>query len=250
MKKMIICLFIFLISFYGFAQISVNIVKEAVTSFIHHVQMLEHMAEQVSQANQMVQYQIQSLESLSQGDFEGIVEAVNYQAQSIGEFSNIVNDLDYLKEFEVLKQLLDSNDFNAFALDVQCLSDSVYASSDFLSKTLDLIENTEYRIERQQKIQSLSQNTNSIVGQLQLQQQSIALLQGELSDIVTASAALNNAIGTQEKAEKLKKEFDEKTANQVLDGDNSKMEEIFNLDVTEKEYYDLIFGINLVHDDE
>ena len=239
-------LFINLIQGFSYTIVPVGVVTDSaateqtrIQEFIDRVQMLQNMVEQIQQTNSMIQNQVRALESLSEGDFEGFYAAFDYQTKVIGQFNDIVSGFDYLKEIEALDELLSTEEFDAFKVDVSCLAESFDASNDFLQSTLDLVQNTSYRIDQQKKLGGKARETESLVGQLQLTNQSLGLLSNELSDILVTSIALNNAILTEEKNKEIKEKISEQRSKEIFYSDYG---DFFESEVSDEEFSDAVFG--------
>jgi len=242
-----LCLFhSFSQSIAGFSA-GVNILSDSssttmtrIQEFMDRIRMIQEAVNQVKNTYDVLQAQLQAIESLGKGDLDGFSQAISYEQQSISKFNKMINGFDHLKEIDSLKTLLDSEDFNAFKVDVQCLDDAARTSGEFLQDSIGLIKNSADRIADQTNIQERSKTTSSITGQLQLQQQSMNNLSGELEDILISASALNNATLTQQRNDQIKGEILKKRADQILLSEDLS---IYDAHVTDQEYENKLFNI-------
>lgn len=220
-------------------QDSPDTMKTRIQDFMHQIEMAEKTVEQLRLATVMIENQVRTIESLSEGDFEHFAEAFTYQTNSIMQFSELIDGFDYLGELEDFQAILESEEFDVFRTDVRCLSDSMRSSNNLLQKTLSLVKNTEYRLERQKDIRELSQSTSSVTGQLQLTNESLGLLSSELQDILIASVAMNNMVATEEKNTEIKQELKKRYAEEFFDSNDTSA---FESEVSDDQYIRAIFG--------
>jgi hypothetical protein len=246
MKNIFIIFFLVLSVGSLFSQTSVAVVADSpatiiaqINQFISSVRMIEEAVNQVKNTYDVLQAQLKAIESLSQGNLDGISQAISYEEQSISNFNHLINGFDYLKQIDDLDKLLDSPDFNVFKANVSCLDDSMQASGEFLKSSVSLIKNSQKRIEAQKNIQTLSGETQSITGQLQLQQESLSLLAGELEDVITSSAALNNSVLTQQKNDEVKSKLQKRIADQIKFSTDTS---VFKSKVSDSDYNDALFN--------
>jgi hypothetical protein len=254
LKKIIISFLFLLIGYIGFSQVVVQPVtvvteslatlRDRIEQFNDRVIMIRNLVNQVQLLNSIVQNQIRSVEQLKEGDWQGIVYAYSYQAESIRDFSDFLDNLDYFDDIQFLQDIMRNDEYNAFHTDISCLADSMYATNSFLFKTLNLVNNTEYRLRRYQTIQEQSQSSDSLIEQLQLNNQSLGLLSQEIGDVLLASTALNAAIATEMANEQIKNEIQQQQATAIIHTDEDN--DIYESDVSMLEFKNALLGYHVV----
>lgn len=248
MNKWLFGLVLCIIAPFSFAQTAsvVKVVEDSSATFFSRIddfqnqlKMINEAIKQAELASQTLETQLHAIESLSQGDLDGFADALLYQQQTVSYFNDLVNGFDYLKQIEDLKAVLDSPEYSAFALDVKCLDDSMRSSGDFLLQSVNLVKNTKDRMVQQENIYNTSKKTDSITGQLQLQQETLRLLSYEIQDMLIASTALNNAMYTEQQNAEIKAKYQKKAADKIYyDKDTS----IFKSEVSDEEYEKALFN--------
>ena len=207
MKKIILSMLFFMCVFLpGYSQELVAVVSDSLSTLEYQIQSGINLVNQLQTASSMVQAQIKTFESLSQGDFDGFVEAFSYQTQVVGQFNNFVDGFGNYTQFEELQNYIDSDSYINFRQQTEDLENLMSDSNQFLLSTNSLVKNTAYRLEKSEDLASLSQYTDSTTGQLQLVNENLALLSQELSDVLIATVAANNVLATQMEIDRLKEE--------------------------------------------
>jgi hypothetical protein len=233
MKKMFL-LFMVFISMNAFSQglTGVKIIDDSeltksyqINDFVNQLKFLKQTVEEVRLATDTLNTQMRAIESLSQGDLDGFLDYFEYQSRAIGQFSDLVDNMDYLEEIDSLKVLLDSDDFNAFKVNLDSLKKSMRSSNNFLRKTNSLVKNAQERSQRQEKIFQDAGKKDSITGQLQLQSESLSLLSGNIQDLIISSTALNNALVTWQEAAEINEKIRQEMAEEVFYGDDDSVYE-------------------------
>jgi hypothetical protein len=117
-----------------------------------------------------------AVESLAEGDWQGFLDFVAYSADTVGYFGDTLESLNaFYPE--------DGEPFSAeFLNSVNATEAYTQSASIVLETSTMMYENMVARMERSQEIAETSQVTQSVVGQLQLAQQQLGLMQSTLND--------------------------------------------------------------------
>ncbi len=195
----------FFVSFNVLAQLAVAIAKDSVPTIIHRIQEAQNWIDtttnaltQIKHASDMVRTQTKAIEMLSDGDWESVVKAFEYEAQSLNSFTDFVNGMEFMKDLDIdsINAYLDSDKWEEFKDAAGQVSEAMSLSADAMWATADLVDNSEYRMTASRQINNLSQRTESVTGQLQMFNQQVSLLQAELSDIKQVGIAQNQFLAT------------------------------------------------------
>ncbi len=201
--KVFIAVFIFTISFgiWGQGISSVAVVSDSTSTIIHDIQDIMQAIQTVSNTletvkglSNMIQNQIKSVESLSSGTFDGLVQAWDYQVESLGNFSSVLEQADALP---YMSKITESESYMSTKDSVKNLQKALKQDSNLLHATQATVRNAKQRADSFKNIQSASQNTQSTVAQLQLTTEAIGLVQGQLADVNSNLVALNMSVQTQ-----------------------------------------------------
>jgi len=155
-------------------------------------------------AQEIYQGQLQTLQSLGQGDWQGILDAMGYETQAINTYSSAVQNLPTAAQILGIQRLAQEKGYQQAALQAQNLARSFDAADQALLSTNSLIQDTKYREQEAAKI--MTNAAQQKPGSIQLAQdriEQLQLIQDELSDTNMALGSFQNYLTVQEQNQKL-----------------------------------------------
>lgn len=132
--------------------------------------------------------------ALSSADWDALVRATTYQAQAFGYFSNAAATLP-----EAFISLQTNEEYRTFASASSDLAQSAYQADDLMRATDTLLKNTGRRMEMWGRLQESSQDSDSLIAQLQIMNNGLALLGGQIADLQGQAYAADSFAATLEK---------------------------------------------------
>lgn len=225
MKRILaIVIFLMTVNVWGQGVSSVAVVSDSTQTLIHNIQDVMNAIQTVSNTletvkglSSMLQNQIKSFESLSNGTFDGLVQAWDYQVESLGNFSSVLDQADALPG---LRKITDSESYLNTKDSVKNLQKALRQDSNLLHATQATVKNAQQRAESFKNIQSASKNTQSTVAQLQLTNEAIGLVQGQLADVNSNLVALNMSVQTNNDAMAAQNEINQRMGKEFATGED------------------------------
>jgi len=153
----------------------------------HHFETLGKLVQQLRQAVRTTTATMKMIEQLKQGDWKGIVRAAQHGADTVSGFSSFLDDMPDMTKIRVADETIidtGSKKFKNLKETTEEINETTRMTADALWSVNELIDNSKMRIEHTKRLIRMSQETDSIVGQAQIFNQGLGLLQGEISDIV------------------------------------------------------------------
>jgi len=155
-------------------------------------------------AQEIYKSELQTLQSLGQGDWQGILDAMAYETQAINTYSDAVQNLPTAAQILGVEKLAQDKGYQEAALQAQNLARSFDAADQALLSTNSLIQDTKYREQEAAKI--MANAAQQKPGSIQLAQdriEQLQLIQDELSDTNMAIGSFQNYLTVQEQNQKL-----------------------------------------------
>ena len=169
------------------------------------IQELEDLAQQIQNgiqtlraADEMVEYQIQALQQLSQGTWQGFVNAWDYETGALNNFAYLSSQIAPLSD----------------AVDMATFMKTWSAATTIVHSTDNLIKNTQMREALWQQTTASAQTSNGLLSQLQAANQALGLLGGEVQDIHMALGAWKQYFVTRQEIE----DTEAQQVREVIDG--------------------------------
>lgn len=137
----------------------------------------------------IIQNQVQALQSLGQGDWQGFVQAVNYETEAIATVNSAFQQLPQLNGLDSsIASYTQGTDYKTASQALSNLAQNWANFDNVVQQTNGTIQDMKYRAKLEQGIMSQSEANNqngrgSVVTQLQLTTQQLGLLQGTLGDM-------------------------------------------------------------------
>jgi len=141
---------------------------------------------------QAMQAQVQALQSLSQGDWEGFVQAVDYETQAIGTVNAAWQSLPDMKAISPeLATYVGSSDYQTASTTIGNLATNWANFDNVVQQTNGTIQDMKYRAQMAGRImeESKEPQNDSPVSQLQLTTQELGLVEGDLQDMEDTTLA-------------------------------------------------------------
>ena len=140
--------------------------------------------------------------ALSESDWAALVRATTYQAQAFGYFSNTAAKLP-----EAFVSLQTNEEYRTFASASRDLAQSAYEADNLMRATDTLLQNTGRRMEMWGRLQESSQDSDSLIAQLQIMNNGLALLGGQIGDLQGQAYAADSFAATLEKQRLIEEEL-------------------------------------------
>jgi conjugal transfer/entry exclusion protein len=242
-KKFCLFLFVLFISSLAniYSQTLVEIITDSATTvtnqlldYVEQVQQVSSMVEEVILLTEVVENQILAMESLAEGDFDGVVEFFAYEAETMAKFSSVMDGLTEIKAFS---DFTSSDSYETLSNTSDEMRDALKATSNVLYETQDLIDDTQYRLEKSEDLFNLSKSSTTSLEQVQIMNQQMSLLQGQLSDLTKCAVATAQETAVYADAEQLAKYQEEKESETFFETEFS-YESIY----TNTDYENAVFG--------
>lgn len=244
MKKLSLVFFLATAVGIGGQSQVVTILKDSAETVGHRIEqitntmtLISNTAQELKYALQIVENQARMIRSLGEGDWDGIVDAFEYAARSFDSFERLVEGTEYFKKFDSIAKHLNSENFQNLQKVSSSLSESMRAASDLLWETDYLVDMSKMRFAQSRRISALSKASDSFVTQVQLTNQQLSLVQGEINDLVKLSLAQNSYLAAQANEEDLQDEIADEINEQFFSGKSG-----YQKKYTKKDYYDAIYG--------
>ena len=156
-------------------------------------QRLAQMIQQAQALNQLAQSQAAAIESLNEGDLDGIGDAIGYQLDAFVDYSVFMGELD--DTFLALGRedlAADASLAEQQQRSLELASASIQMQQ-VLGQTRRMMNTAQWRYETMGHLLGLSTGNQSITSQLQTNNQAMNLMQGQLSDITAVLIAIASA---------------------------------------------------------
>lgn len=182
-------------------------------------------AQEAVYAFQALQQQAQALKSLSSGNWQGFVSAVNEEAQAMGTIDAAWKALPSLGQLKQISQFVASSSYATANQAVGDLAANWANFNNVVEDTDMTARDFSYRAQLEKQIMAEAQASNgdgsvSLGAQLQLTQESLGVVQGDLSDLETTTlAAQTYEEGIHQEAV-VEAELDAKAAGEFWYGQN------------------------------
>ncbi len=190
-------LFLFLLASFvsgAYAQIPVTVssivdpgtIAERLADAERFAQTIQNAIQQLQTASQALQYQIQAAQDLGQGGWNGFVKAFDDEEAAISSYTSLVDNMPSLSDIAAVNDLINTQGYQAAKVNLDALNTRWYNADQAVHQTDTLFKNTATRENLWAQIQDQSQNgqnKNSTVSQLQLLDQQLGLLGGEMTDV-------------------------------------------------------------------
>lgn len=191
-RSFTVALFSLAFCFASFAQVPVTVTSNTDPATIANyistaeswVQTVQNGVSQLQTATQALQYQIMAVQQLSQGSWDSFVRAWNDETVALNNYTQLVNNMPSLSQIQAVQQLVNSEGYQDYKQSLSQLDTQWGYASNIVHTTDSLIQNTKQRQQLWGEIQSQSSTTgNDDVAQLQIMNQALGLLGGELRDV-------------------------------------------------------------------
>ena len=151
-------------------------------------------AQEAIYAFQALQQQAEAFQALTSGNWNGFVAAVNDEAQALGTIDTAWRALPSLSQMQQIKSFVASSDYATASRTVENLASNWANFDNVIQDTNMTVQDFTYRQNLERQILSAAQRPNadgsvSLSGQLQLTQESLAVIEGDLSDMETTTLA-------------------------------------------------------------
>lgn len=172
-----------------------------------------------------LQQQVEAVKSLANGNWQGFVDAVNYEAQAMGTINAAWKALPSLGQMKQIAQFVASSNYATASRNVGNLAANWANFNNVVKDTNITARDFSYRAQLERQILAQAQVANSdgsvsLAAQLQLTQESLGVVQGDLSDLATSVlAAQTYEEGIHQEAV-VQAELDRKAANAFWYGEN------------------------------
>lgn len=241
-KKIILIVLLCFLPFSSFAQLDPFIQFQ---QYIETVELVRTSIKQLQKANDMVRYQVMAMEKLGEGDVDALIEAFDMQTRAVSEYTDFVTGFDYLDEYERFEDSFNSGEWEEMESSAQRLDSYMRATNNMLLDTQNLIHNTEARIDGMEQLNAKSLKTESLTGQLQLNNQALSMMNGELTDIKIVMLAAAQREAVKAKNEELAEQMRLKRQKEFIEGEGVLDK---NPSTTDQERKDLFLGRDYTKD--
>ncbi len=210
-----------------FAQTPVSVIVDSASTTLYYLNSLAQVISTAQNTLQSIEYQRQSLESLSEGTLEGYSDFMAYQSLSTGAISEAIDSYkntegliafagtDYKKSPEIYDEIVSGETVNnsdgtkvqyknvndELTNNLETIADTEWTSSQVLSDIDDYVMKTKLR---QQQIKKIKNNQNGEVSQLQTMTQLLGVMADQNEDTIQLIYTQNLYEGTKDKLEKAK----------------------------------------------
>jgi len=195
------------------------------------INQVTHLANILTNQGRMIQ-------ALSRGDWRGAVLAMEYANRSFENFNQFITDAEAIGGLEKITETLS---FQELKDKSQKLGELMASTTELMWSTDDFVQSMEYRANQGEYILRKSRDVDSFVGQMQLVEQRLSLLQGGIDDVARLHMAQNRFLVAQQAEERHQELMADELNRRFFSDDDPYVPER-----TQEDYEDAVYGRNFM----
>jgi conjugal transfer/entry exclusion protein len=226
MKRVSLYLLFSVVGVLSFAQIPVTITSNSDPGTIlyyinegqRYANTIENAIQMLQTADTSLQYQIQALQQLDSGTWQGFVNAWNDETVSINGYTSLVASLPSLSQIQTVADLVNSSDYTAALAGMRTLQTNWGYATNIVHSTDNLVKNTSNRQTLWAQAQAASAYANGPVAELQAVNQELGLIGGEVQDMNLNLQAWKDYFVAQNEQQQMQAKLRQQQADSFVQG--------------------------------
>ena len=221
-------------------------IQRWVTEAAEEVRRLNELVRQVQLMNEMVQAQVRVIEDLSEGDWEGILDAYQEQANALYAFNDVMLGMDETFANLNMDELAGSESLSAMQDGIGEFTTAYASTADVLGEARRLGRNAVWRADRMAELQVMSAADPGLARQLQIENSQLSLLSGQLGEIQYVLSAIAAADEIEIRQDQAAQEITEQRREDFWE--NNLDETLYERSYDDDDFEDTVLGGDLVEE--